>query len=76
MAYRAPNNVMVIGVGGTGKWILTYLKQSLIHARIMRSATSSAKRNLETAYDASIPDNIRLLCLDNRKQPVSLTVYP
>ena len=74
MAYRAPNNVMVIGLGGTGKWVLTYLKQSLIHATNHAIATkpSSVKRNLESGYGESIPENIRLLCLDAENKPVSV----
>jgi len=72
VVYRAPNNVMVIGVGGTGKWILTYLKQSLIHATNHAIASSSAKKNLTAGYSASIPDNIRLLCLDAENKPVSV----
>lgn len=72
MAYRAPNNVMVIGVGGTGKWILTYLKQSLIHATNHAIASSSPSKNLAAGYGESIPENIRLLCLDAENKPVSV----
>jgi hypothetical protein len=69
---KAPNNVMVIGVGGTGKWVLTYLKQSLIHANNHSLANSSPRKNLEVGYDQSIPENIRLLCLDTDKKPVTV----
>ncbi len=70
MEYSAPNNVMVIGLGGTGKWILTYLKQSLIHATNHAVAQSSSKKNLEAGFSESIPKNIRLLCMDTDDKPV------
>ena len=71
MAHLAPNNVMVIGVGGTGKSILTYLKQSLIHATNQSMSTSS-KSSLEPGYGETIPENIRLLCLDADKESTNV----
>lgn len=64
MAPLAPNNVMVIGLGGTGKWVLTYLKQSLIHAANHAIATSSPQKNLTAGFGETVPEGIRLLCLD------------
>lgn len=64
MALEAPRNVMVIGLGGTGKWILTYLKQSLIEASNDWIAKNSELKNLDPNYGKSLPEGIKLLCLD------------
>jgi hypothetical protein len=64
MALSAPKNVMVIGVGGTGKWILTHLKRSLIHANNHWLVNNSPLQSLDPEYGQTIPDGIKLLCLD------------
>jgi len=64
MALEAPRNVMVIGLGGTGKWILTYLKQSLIEASNEWIVKNSELKNLDPSYGRSLPEGIKLLCLD------------
>ena len=67
MALEAPRNVMVIGLGGTGKWILTYLKQSLIEASNDWIAKNVELKNLDSNYGRSLPEGIKLLCLDLNK---------
>ena len=64
MVLSAPRNVMVIGLGGTGKTILTYLKQSLIEANNHFLATQAAGRMIDKSYGTSLPEGIKILCLD------------
>ncbi len=64
MALSTPNNVLVIGVGGTGKWILTHLKRSLIHANNHWLVQNSLLKGLDPEYGRAIPDGIKLLSLD------------
>jgi hypothetical protein len=64
MALSAPRNVMVIGVGGTGKWILTYLKQSMIQANNHCLVNNSPLKSLDPEYGRSIPEGIKFLCLN------------
>lgn len=72
MSFSAPRNVMVIGLGGTGKWVLTYLKRSLIEASndyllktSGRDPTLDISRGyFDERYNAAIPEGIRLLGFD------------
>jgi|GEM_PF-3161671 len=64
MALEASRNVMIIGLGGTGKWILTYLKQSLIEASNDWIAKKMELKNLDPNYGRSLPEGVKLLCLD------------
>ena len=68
----APNNVMVIGLGGTGKYILTYLKQSLIHAANHAMVVNSPQSVLTQEYGNIIPECIRLLCIDSDNSAVNI----
>jgi len=64
MVLSAPRNVMIIGLGGTGKTILTFLKQSLIEANNHFLATHAAGGTIDKSYGASLPEVIKILCLD------------
>jgi len=64
MVLSAPRNVMIIGLGGTGKTILTFLKQSLIEANNHFLATHAAGGTIDKSYGASLPEGIKILCLD------------
>jgi len=72
MSFSAPRNVMVIGLGGTGKWVLTYLKKSLIEASndyLLKTLPLDKTLDISRAYfderyNSEIPDGIKLLGFD------------
>lgn len=69
MTLSAPRNVMVIGVGGTGKWILTHLKRSLINANNHWLVNNSPLQSLDPEYGQTMPEGLKLLCLDLDNKP-------
>jgi hypothetical protein len=63
---------MVIGLGGTGKWVLTYLKKSLIEASndyLLKTSALDQTLGISRAYfderyNAGVPEGIKLLAFD------------
>ncbi|MCL5808198.1 MAG: tubulin-like doman-containing protein [Deltaproteobacteria bacterium] len=64
MSLQAPNNVLVIGVGGTGKYILTHLKRALIQANNHWLTKNTPLQSLDPEYGQALPEGVHLLCLD------------
>ncbi len=73
MAFQAPNNVMVIGLGGTGKLVCTYLKKALLEAAkdymVKESIAKGKERVPPPAYydlhfGRALPEGVRLVALD------------